>query len=329
MKKIFLGAFLSAGLLFSSSVSPVFAEAEELKSEEIRQELLQANGPVFEFLQKASKDMGEKLQASIADGSLNPQSQDAVKAAMAKHAKEIFAQAAELRKTLKEPEHRMAIDMEMLTLGSQSGLVKEVIALINNWKGEIREAMIITAAQRFQMMKVDFTPEFDVLLKELANSKDKQVVAMGERMLNEFFRNPVGKEFPEFPKGMKTVDGKELSLERFKGKVLLVDFWATWCPPCVAEVEPLVKVYNKFKDKGFEIVGISFDKDKDAFEKFVKENNVSWPNYFDGKGWENLVGPTYGIQSIPAMFLLDKNGKIVSTDLREGKLEKELEKLIK
>lgn len=327
MKKRILTLALFVALMCSAPA--VMAEPEELKMDSIRQEMLKPEGPVFEFLQKASTDMGEKLQAEIGDGKLDPNDQEAVKKAMAAVAKDIFAQAAELRKTLKEPEHRMAIDMEMVTLGSQAGMLGEVMGLINNWKGDVREAMIITAAQRFQMMKVPFTPEFDELLKELKNSSDSKVVELADRMLNEFFRNPVGKAFPEFPAGKKTIDGKDLSLASLKGKVVLVDFWATWCPPCRAEVGPLVKVYNEYKSKGFEIVGISFDNDRKAFDDYVKENGMPWIHYFDGKGWENEVGPAYGIQSIPAMYLLDKEGKVVSTELRDGKLEEELKKLLK
>jgi len=327
MKKRFLTLVLFAALMCSAPA--VIAEPEELKMDSIRQEMLKPEGPVFEFLQKASTDMGEKLQADIGDGRIDPNDQEAVKKAMAAVAKDIFSQAAELRKTLKEPEHRMAIDMEMVTLGSQAGMLGEVMGLINNWKGDVREAMIITAAQRFQMMKVPFTAEFDELLKELKNSSDSKVVELADRMLNEFFRNPVGKVFPDFPAGKKTIDGKDLSLASLKGKVVLVDFWATWCPPCRAEVGPLVKVYNQYKDKGFEIVGISFDNDRKAFDEYVKENGMPWIHYFDGKGWENEVGPAYGIQSIPTMYLLDKEGKVVSTELRDGKLEEELKKLLK
>lgn len=327
MKKSFVTLALFAALICSAPA--IMAEQEELKMDSIRQEMLKPEGPVYEFLQKASQDMGEKLQADIGAGKIDPNDQEAVKKAMAVIAKDIFTQAAELRKTLKEPEHRMAIDMEMVTLGSQAGMLAEVLGLINNWKGDVREAMIITAAQRFQMMKVPFTPEFDELLKELKNSSDKKVVELADRMLNEFFRDPIGKVFPDFPAGKKTIDGKDLSLAGLKGKVVLVDFWATWCPPCRAEVGPLVKVYNEYKDKGFEVVGISFDNDRKAFDDYVKENKMPWIHYFDGKGWENEVGPTYGIQSIPAMYLLDKEGKVVATELRNGKLEEELKKLLK
>ncbi|PKL47275.1 MAG: hypothetical protein CVV42_13585 [Candidatus Riflebacteria bacterium HGW-Riflebacteria-2] len=328
MKFRFVALIIMAALLLCPNAS-LWAEQDEITQEQLKDAKLQPEGVVLEFLEKENAALGEKIQAKIGDGSLEPSKPESMLAALGKEAKGILERSAELRKTLKEPGQRLILDMEMVTLGSQSGLMPEVIAIIGNWKGDMREAMIITAAQRFQMMKVPMTEDFDALLKELQSSKDQQIVEAAGRMLNPFFRSPEGKAFPEFPAGKKTIDGKDLNLARFKGKVLLVDFWATWCPPCRAEVGPLVTVYNKYKDKGFEIVGISFDKERADLDKFVQENKMEWPHYFDGKHWENEVGPTYGIQSIPTMYLLDGEGKVITTELRDGKLEKELEKILK
>ncbi len=328
MKLRFVAFMVMAALLLCPPVS-LWAEPDDISQEQLKEAKMEPEGSILEFLEKENTALSEKIQAKIGDGTINPGDQASMVKELGKEAKGVLERAIELRKTIKEPTQRLILDMEMVTLGSQSGLMQEVIAIIGNWKGDMREAMIITAAQRFQMMKVVMTEDFDVLLKELQASKDPQIVEAADRMLNPFFRNPEGKAFPEFPAGKKTIDGKDLSLARFKGKVLLVDFWATWCPPCRAEVGPLVKVYNKFKDKGFEIVGISFDKERDAFDTFVKENKMEWPHYYDGKGWENEVGPTFGIQSIPSMYLLDAEGKVITNDLREGRLEKELEKILK
>ncbi|MBU1108239.1 MAG: TlpA family protein disulfide reductase [Candidatus Riflebacteria bacterium] len=328
MKFRFVIFMLLAALLLCPAGS-LWAEQDELTESQLKEANMNPEGPVLEFLEKENGALGEKIQEKIGNGSVDPNNPESLVKELGKEAKGILARSIELRKTIKEPTQRLILDMEMVTLGSQSGLVNEVIAVISNWKGDMREAMIITAAQRFQMMKIPMNAEFDALLKELGSSKDPQIVKAAERMLNPFFRNPEGHTFPAFPDGKKTIDGKDLNLERFKGKVLLVDFWATWCPPCVAEVGSLVSAYNKYKDKGFEIVGISFDKEREAFDKFAKENKMDWVHYYDGKYWENEVGPTYGIQSIPTMYLLDREGKVITTDLRSGKLEKELEKLLK
>ena len=136
----------------------------------------------------------------------------------------------------------------------------------------------------------------------------------------------VGAKFPDFKE--QDVEGKPLSVARFKGKVVLVDFWATWCGPCVAELPNVLATYKKYHGKGFEIIGISLDKDKEALTTFTKGKEMTWPQYFDGKGWQNKLAGQYGITSIPATFLLDGQGKIVAKNLRGDALEQEVAKLI-
>ncbi len=328
MKTRLLTAVLFCGLLLGSASTSVYAEAEALEPSQIRQEMMQNPVPVNEFLESNLGKLQTKVQEANQAGKIK--GPEDMKALISEDAKNVFAKAPEFRKTLTEPEYRLKLDAELIQIGAAAGMVAEVVELLNNWKaGEIKDSLIITAAQLFQQSKAEFSPAFDELLKETAKSKDEKIAKFAGNLLNEFFRNPVGKAFPAFPAGKKTTDGQDLTLERFKGKVLLVDFWATWCPPCRAEVPEIVKTYKAYKDKGFEVVGISFDEDKSAFESYLKENEMPWPQYFDGKGWENEVGPTYGIQSIPAMYLLDGEGKVVSTDLRSGKLEEELKKLLK
>ena len=115
----------------------------------------------------------------------------------------------------------------------------------------------------------------------------------------------------------KAVDGHDVDLSKMQGKVVLIDFWATWCGPCVAEIPNVLKAYEKLHDKGFEIVGISLDQEKDKLEAFTKEKGMTWPQYFDGKGWENDFAQKFGIHSIPAMWLVNKKGFVISTNARE------------
>ena len=134
----------------------------------------------------------------------------------------------------------------------------------------------------------------------------------------------VGNAFPDFQE--QDADGQPLSISAHRGKVVLVDFWATWCPPCREEVPNVVAVYKKYHDKGFDIVGVSLDQDKQKMLDFTKQNGMTWQQYFDGRGWDNKIAGQYGIESIPTMFVLDGTGKIIAKDVRGQELEKAVEK---
>ena len=113
------------------------------------------------------------------------------------------------------------------------------------------------------------------------------------------------------------VDGREVDLSQMRGKVVVVDFWSTTCGPCVAQLPRVKAAFEKYQQEGFEVVGISCDTDKHRLERFLKENGIGWPQYFDGQQQEqNKFAQGFGIDGIPHMFLVDKKGYLRFDDLR-------------
>ncbi len=120
-----------------------------------------------------------------------------------------------------------------------------------------------------------------------------------------------------------------IKLSDFRGKYVLLDFWASWCGPCRAENPNLVKAYEKYHDKGFDILSVSLDTKKDAWVKAIKQENLPWIHVSDLKGFKNGAAVLYEVHTIPANFLIDPNGKIITTNLRGYKLGEELSKIFK
>jgi thiol-disulfide isomerase/thioredoxin len=165
------------------------------------------------------------------------------------------------------------------------------------------------------------------LLTEIAAAKDapEGLIRLAKSSLESI---KIRKELTSkpFQESFKALDGSDVDFAKLRGKVVLVDFWATWCPPCMAEVPKLVETYKKLHGKGFEIVGISLDSDEDELKKVLADKEMTWPQYFERKE-ENQLAKKYGISAIPEMWLINKKG-MVKIYSRDQDLAEEVEKLL-
>jgi peroxiredoxin len=169
-------------------------------------------------------------------------------------------------------------------------------------------------------------------LEGLVNLLDKKFLdtkygQLAQEKLKQMRGTMIG--YPAIEFSQASPEGKQIKLSEFKGKYVLVDFWASWCGPCRAENPNVVMAYQKYKDKGFTVFGVSLDSNKEAWLKAVDKDNLTWPQVSDLKGWQNDVAKLYGISSIPQNLLLDKEGKIIAKNLRGADLEAKLEELFK
>lgn len=121
--------------------------------------------------------------------------------------------------------------------------------------------------------------------------------------------------------------GFSFSLKDYRGKVVLIDFWATWCGPCIQEMPHVIRAYQKYHDKGFEIIGISLDTDKSKLRDFLRANEIEWRQAYDGKSWKGEIVQQYGVSGIPATFLVDEEGNLIGANLRGSALERKLSEI--
>ena len=128
---------------------------------------------------------------------------------------------------------------------------------------------------------------------------------------------------------VKDLNGNPLSLKKYRGKVILLDFWATWCGPCLVEMPNVKRVYQKYKDQNFQIIGISLDTSRSNLRSYLRREGITWPQFFDGAGWKNSIAQKYGVNSIPRMYLIDGDGLIRKKNVRGRALEVAVAELVR
>ena len=228
----------------------------------------------------------------------------------------------------------------MVVLGqifSQVGRGADAMDILNKYnaadfpKDPAEEGMAWMSLANAYLAEDRFDEAAAALKKALAvEGLDPQMKQSAEGMLarlDTMKKLKIGAETIEFT--TTDIAGKSISPADYRGKVVLLDFWATWCQPCKQEMPNVIALYKENSSKGFDIIGVSMDNNRQALDSYLEENDMKWRQIYDGKGWQAEIGQLYAVSSIPATFLIDKKGKIRYKNLRGDELKEAVEKLIK
>ncbi len=206
----------------------------------------------------------------------------------------------------------------MEVIGKQVNDIKSFIS-------ESKDPIVAVYALSYLNMDENITYIESILDKYPAEAQQSEYIRLYINKFNDYRKLAVGQPAPEL--NLPDPTGKMVSLSSLKGQVVLIDFWASWCGPCRQENPNVVKLYNAYKGKGFQIYGVSLDKTKEAWTKAIMDDKLTWIHVSDLQYWNSAAAALYKVDAIPATVLIDRDGKIVAKNLRGEELEEFLKKL--
>jgi len=243
-----------------------------------------------------------------------------------------FEAATMIAGLLGQLEHPRAQEFALLATEAAPATGVDVKRVAMAWalvvKARVQDADIVGAKKALENIKPldnEYFTQISAQLEQIVPELDALKAAKEQAKVAEE-QLQVGKE--PFAIDEKDINGNAVSLAALKGKVVVIDFWAPWCGPCMAEMPSVVAMYNELKPKGLEIVGISLDKDLEELKTTLAEEKMTWPIISDHAGWQNAIAKKWGVRSIPKMYVLDRKGVIRHTDLRGAALQKAVAALL-